>query len=108
MVRWYSNLLSEDSSKRVLHEDLGGLKWSTSSHMAVGGSRRAVYASTVARGFRNERKKKLLSVEYARRWRPVGNRWQLVGNRRRLVCNQWRLVCNRWRLVGNRWWLVCN
>ena len=47
------------------------------------------------------KKKKTRSVQYALRWRPVGNRWRLVGNR-------WRLVCNRWRLVGNRWRLVCN
>ena len=37
--------------------------------------------------------KKTRSVQYALRWRPVGNQW-------RLVCNQWRLVCNQWRLVG--------
>ena len=59
--------------------------------------------------------KKTRSVQYALRWRPVGNRWRLVcnrwrlvGNRWRLVCNRWRLVCNRWRLVGNRWRLVGN
>ena len=39
-------------------------------------------------------KKKPRSVQYALRWRLVGNRW-------RLVCNRWRLVCNRWRLVGS-------
>ena len=61
------------------------------------------------------KEKKTRSVQYALRWRPVGNRWRLVGNRWRLVCNrwrlvgnQWRLVCNRWWLVGNRWRLVCN
>ena len=54
------------------------------------------------------KKKKTRSVQYALRWRPVGNRWRLVGNRWRLVGNRWRLVGNRWRLVGNRWWLVCN
>ena len=43
-------------------------------------------------------KKKPQSVQYALRWRLVGNRWRLVGNR-------WRLVGNRWRLVGNRWQL---
>ena len=32
----------------VLHEDLGAIMLSTSSHMAVGGSREAVYASTAA------------------------------------------------------------
>ena len=53
-------------------------------------------------------KKKTWSVQYALRWRPVGNRWRLVGNRWPLVCNRWRLVCNRWRLVCNRWRLVCN
>ena len=53
-------------------------------------------------------KKKTRSVQYARRWRPVGNRWRLVCNRWRLVCNRWRLVGNRWRLVCNRWRLVCN
>ena len=53
-------------------------------------------------------KKKTRSVQYALRWRPVGNRWRLVGNRWRLVCNRWRLVGNRWRLVCNRWRLVCN
>ena len=42
---------------------------------------------------------KTRSVQYALRWRLVGNRW-------RLVCNRWRLVGNRWRLVGNRWRLV--
>ena len=42
------------------------------------------------------KKKKTRSVQYALRWRLVGNRWQLVGNR-------WRLVGNRWWLVGNRW-----
>ena len=41
-------------------------------------------------------KKKTGSVQYALRWRLVGNQW-------RLVCNRWRLVGNRWRLVGNRW-----
>ena len=39
------------------------------------------------------KKKKTRSVQYALRWRLVGNRWRLVGNR-------WRLVGNRWRLVG--------
>ena len=60
------------------------------------------------------KKKKTRSVQYALRWRSVGNRWRLVGNRWPLVCNRWRLVgnrwplvCNRWRLVGNRWRLVC-
>ena len=53
-------------------------------------------------------KKKTLSVQYALRWRLVGNRWRLVGNRRRLVGNRWRLVGNRRRLVGNRWRLVGN
>ena len=52
------------------------------------------------------KKKKTRSVQYALRWRPVGNRWRLVGNRWRLVGNRWRLVGNRWRLVGNRWRLV--
>ena len=33
------------------------------------------------------KKKKTRSVQYALRWRPVGNRWRLVGNRWRLVCN---------------------
>ena len=60
---------------------------------------------TVSRGCRNE-KKKNRSVQYALRWRPVGNRWRLVGNQWRLVGNRWRLVGNRWRLVGNRWRLV--
>ena len=61
------------------------------------------------RGCRTEKKKrKTRSVQYALRWRPVGNRWRLVGNRWRLVCNRWRLVGNRWRLVGNRWRLVGN
>ena len=31
--------------------------------------------------------KKTRSVQYALRWRPVGNRWRLVVNRWRLVCN---------------------
>ena len=33
--------------------------------------------------------KKTESVQYALRWRLMGNRWQLVGN--------------RWQLEGNRW-----
>ena len=36
------------SSEGMLHEDLGALMFSTSSHMAVGGSREAAIASTVA------------------------------------------------------------
>ena len=47
------------------------------------------------------KKTKTRSVQYALRWRPVGNRWRLVGNRWRLVGNRWRLVGNRWRLVGS-------
>ena len=47
------------------------------------------------------KKKKTRSVQYALRWRPVGNRWRLVCNRWRLVGSRWRLVCNRWRLVGS-------
>ena len=43
------------------------------------------------------------SVQYALRWRLVGNRWRLVCNRWQLVGNRWRLVGNRWRLVGSRW-----
>ena len=46
-------------------------------------------------------KKQTRIVQYALRWRLVGNRWRLVGNRWRLVGNRWRLVGNRWRLVGS-------
>ena len=45
---WYSNLRHVQSSERVLPEDLGALMLRTSSHMAVGGRREAVYASAVA------------------------------------------------------------
>ena len=48
MVRRYSNLRSVQSSERVLHKDLGALMLSNSSHMALGGRREAVYASTAA------------------------------------------------------------
>ena len=47
-------------------------------------------------------KKKTRSVQYAPRWRLVGNRWRLVGNRWRLVGNRWRLVGNRRQLEGKR------
>ena len=47
-VRWYSFLRRVQNHERVLHEDLGARKLSTSLHMAVGGSREAVYASAVA------------------------------------------------------------
>ena len=45
---WYFNLRSVRSSERVLHEDFRALKLSTRSHMAVGVSREALYASTAA------------------------------------------------------------
>ena len=38
-------------------------------------------------------KKKTRSVQYALRWRLVGNRWQLVGN--------------GWQLEGNRLGVTC-
>ena len=47
-MRWHSDLRSILSFERVLHENLGARKLSTSSHMAVGGSKEAVYASTTA------------------------------------------------------------
>ena len=45
---WYCILGTVYSSERVLREDLGARKLSTSSHMAVGGSREAAHASTAA------------------------------------------------------------
>ena len=42
------DLCGVSNLKDVLHEGLGALVLSTSLHMAVGGSREAVYASTAA------------------------------------------------------------
>ena len=65
-------------------ENLSFLR-NTSKGLGMGLGHHSVNAAT-ARGCRNE-KKKTQSVQYALRWRLVGNRWRLVGN--------------RWRLVGN-------